>query len=105
MFNLAATYELPMGKGKPFLNNNRFVDALIGGWRLGGNFNAQSGLPLSIGCPGDQITTRCNVIGDPHFSGVRSKQQQIADWINPAAFQPAFGGDQTFWANYTLYPH
>lgn len=101
MFNLASTYELPFGKGKPFLNQNGFLNALIGGWRLSGNFNAQSGLPLSIGCPGDQITSRCNIIGNPNFSGSRSKQQQIADWINPAAFQPPFGGDQTFWANYS----
>jgi hypothetical protein len=110
MFNLASTYDLPFGKGKPFLNQNGFLNALIGGWRLGGNFNAQSGLPLSIGCPADQLqqtegtgstSGRCNIIGNPKFSGSRSKQQQIADWINPAAFQPAFGGDQTFWANYT----
>ena len=31
------------------------------------------------------------MIGDPHFSGHRSKAEQIADWINPAAFEPAFG--------------
>jgi len=36
------------------------------------------------------------MIGDPHFSGHRSKAQQIADWINPAAFQPAFGNDDDF---------
>ena len=42
---------------------------------------------------------RCNLIGDPHFAGNRSKQQ-IADWINPAAFEPSFGTDQNFWANY-----
>jgi len=101
MFNLAATYELPIGKGKPFLTHSRVLDSLIGGWRLSSNFNAQSGLPLSISCPADQITGRCNIIGNPNFSGSRSKQQQIADWINPAAFQPPFGGDQTFWANYT----
>jgi hypothetical protein len=101
IFNFAFTYELPIGKGKPFLNQNSVVDALIGGWHLSGNFNAQSGLPLSITCPADQITSRCNVIGNPNFSGSRSKAQRIADWINPAAFQPAFGGDQSFWANYT----
>ena len=110
MFNLAATYDLPIGRGKPFLNGNRLVDALIGGWRLGGNFNVQSGLPLSIGCPADQLqqtegaggaSGRCNIIGNPHFSGSRSKQDRITDWINPTAFQPAFGGDQTFWANYS----
>jgi len=101
IFNFASSYELPFGKGKPLLNQNRFLDALIGGWHLSGNFNAQSGLPLSITCPGNQITTRCNVIGNPNFTGSRSKAQQIADWMNPAAFQPAFGGDQSFWANYT----
>ena len=41
------------------------------------------------------------MIGDPHFSGHRSKSEEIADWINPAAFEPAFGNDPNFWANYT----
>ncbi|HKW97034.1 MAG TPA: TonB-dependent receptor [Bryobacteraceae bacterium] len=100
MFNLASSYELPVGKGKPFLNQGGVVDAVLGGWRLTGNFNAQSGLPLGVGCPGNQITGRCNLVGDPMFKGGRSKAQRIADWINPAAFQPPFGSDQTFWANY-----
>jgi hypothetical protein len=100
MFNLAGSYELPVGKGKAFLNRGGIANAALGGWRLTGNMNAQAGLPLSVSCPGDQITSRCNLIGDPNFSGSRSKQQRIAQWINPAAFQPPFGGDQTFWANY-----
>jgi len=100
MFNLASTYELPFGKNKPLLHGSGFSDKLIGGWRLSGNFNAQAGIPLSITCPGNQITYRCNIVGDPSFSGSRSKAQQIADWMNPAAFQPPFGGDQAFWANY-----
>ena len=41
------------------------------------------------------------MIGDPNFSGHRSKSDKIADWINPAAFEPAFGNDPTFWANYS----
>lgn len=100
MFNLAANYEFPFGTGKRFLNSSRALDALLGGWHLSGNFNAQSGLPLSISCPADQLTSRCNIIGNPNFPGGRTKQQQIADWINPTAFQPSFGGDQHFWANY-----
>ncbi|MBV8810380.1 MAG: TonB-dependent receptor, partial [Acidobacteriaceae bacterium] len=101
IFNLAAVYALPFGKGKPFLQSSEIADLLLGGWQLSGNFNAQSGLPLSITCPANQITSRCNIVGNPNFTGSRSKQQQIADWINPSAFQPPFGGDQTFWANYT----
>jgi len=100
MFNAAVAYELPVGYGKPFLNRKGITDGILGGWKLTSNFNAQGGLPLSIGCPGDQLTSRCNLIGDPNFQGSRSKAQRIAQWINPAAFQPPFGGDQTFWANY-----
>jgi len=42
------------------------------------------------------------MVSDPRFSGHRSKAEQIADWINPAAFEPAFGNDPNFWANYTV---
>jgi hypothetical protein len=43
---------------------------------------------------------RVNVVGNPGFSGSRSKAQKIADWINPTAFEPVFGSDQNFWLNY-----
>lgn len=100
IFNFAATYQLPFGAGKRFLNRKGVVDALLGGWQITPNFNAESGLPLSISCPSNQVTSRCDLVGNPHFSQNRTKAQQINDWINSAAFLPAFGGDQTFWANY-----
>jgi len=101
IFNFAATYELPFGAGRQFLNHKGPLNVLFGGWILTGNFNAESGVPLAISCPGNQITSRCDLIGDPHFNGSRSRQQQIAQWINPAAFAPPYGTDQTFWANYS----
>jgi hypothetical protein len=114
VLSVYASYDLPFGVGRSFLNHKGVLNAALGGWRLTGNFIGQSGVPLSITCPPDALqsailnqvggstakTGRCDLIGNPHFSGSRSKQQQIADWINPAAFEPAFGGDQTFWANY-----
>jgi len=100
IFNFAATYQLPFGAGRRFLNRKGIVNVLLGGWQVTPNFNAESGLPLSISCPGNQVTTRCDLVGNPHFSQNRTKAEQINDWINPAAFLPAFGGDQTFWANY-----
>jgi len=39
-------YELPFGKGKPFLNRGGIVNALLGGWRLAGIFTLQTGLPF-----------------------------------------------------------
>jgi hypothetical protein len=100
MFNLAVTYELPFGTGKPFLNRKGVLNAILGGWRLTPTFNAQSGLPLAIGCPSDELTSRCNLIGDPNLGSGRSKEERIQQWLNPAAFEPAFGSDQNFWANY-----
>ena len=84
----------------------------MGGWKLTGNFIGQSGLPLGISCPKDTLqstissqsgtanTSRCDLVGNPSIGKV-SKQQQIADWINPNAFQPSFGSNQSVWgANY-----
>jgi hypothetical protein len=75
------------------------LNPVVGGWRLTSNLNAESGLPLPISCPGNEITSRCIQIGDPHFSGGRSRAQQIDQWINPAAFAPPFGTDQSFWTD------
>jgi hypothetical protein len=39
-------YELPFGKGKPFLGNaSRVVNYLVGGWQLSNSTNWSSGLP------------------------------------------------------------
>jgi hypothetical protein len=100
MFNFAGSYQLPVGKGRPFLNSGGISDVILGGWRLTGTFNVQSGLPLAIGCPGNEITGRCNIVGDPNFQGSRSKEQRVAQWINPAGFAPPFGTDPNFWADY-----
>src|SRR5262249_41350023 len=100
IFNFGGPYELPFGYGRSFLNRKGVLNQILGGWHFTGNFNAQSGIPLTIGCPGNQVTSRCNLVGDPKFSGSRSRDQQIAQWFNPAAFEPPFGSDQSFWANY-----
>lgn len=100
MLNVAATCELPFGSSKPLLNQKGIVNGIIGGWKLTGNFNAESGVPLPISCPGNEVTIRCNLIGNPSFSGGRSKEKRIAGWINPDALERAYGSDQNSWANY-----
>ena len=102
MFNMAASYDLPIGRGKTLLHGvSRPVDAVLGGWRLTGNFAAQSGVPLHVSGPCNGIMNICfpNLVGNPALSKSRSKVDQEADWINAAAFQPAYGGDQSYWAN------
>jgi hypothetical protein len=42
-------YELPFGRGKRWSAGNSFVDGIIGGWKVGGNYLAQTGTPNNIG--------------------------------------------------------
>jgi len=95
MLNLFATYELPFGNGRRFVNRKGLVNLFLGGWRLTGNFNAQSGVPLHIGGPSNGMTDRPNLVGDPRAV---PGGQNAAHWINAAAFTPPFGTDQNFWA-------
>jgi hypothetical protein len=100
MFNMAASYDLPIGRGKTLLrNSNTVVNAVLGGWRLTSNISVQSGVPLFVTGPCNGLTCRPNLVGDPSLSHSRSKTQLEADWINAAAFEPAYGNDQSFWAN------
>jgi hypothetical protein len=75
------------------------VAAVLGNWRLAGNFTAQSGVPLSITGPCNQVTCRPNIVGNP--TAVPGGQN-ANDWINAAAFEPVFGNNQSFWANPNL---
>ena len=43
-----ALYDLPCGRGRHFEIENGFVDAIVGGWTLGGLVTAQSGTPFRL---------------------------------------------------------
>ena len=67
-------YELPVGKGRPFLNQGGVLDAILGGWHVGGIIALRSGFPFSpqigfdpsnTGSPGLQ---RSNQIGNGRLS-------------------------------------
>jgi hypothetical protein len=96
VLNIAATYELPIGKGKPFLSGGGFIGKLLGGWSLTQNWNFQNGVPLVIRAPCDGIQgeigiCRPNLVGDPNkFTGSRSKTDRENQWFNPNAFEAAF---------------
>jgi hypothetical protein len=49
-FVVSYIYELPVGKGKKFLNKPGPVDKVLGGWEVGGVQRYQSGQPLAFGC-------------------------------------------------------
>jgi hypothetical protein len=95
-FSTAITYELPFGKGKTFLRNNRILDYAVGGWSFNAFAVAQSGYPLNV-----TQTNNNSVIGAsvqrPNATGVApgtsgSAEDRLNGWLNPAAFSsaPAF---------------
>ncbi len=49
-FVLSYIYELPVGKGKKFLNKGGITDKVLGGWQVGGVQRYQSGQPTAFGC-------------------------------------------------------
>ena len=85
-------YELPVGKGKPFISDaNRVVDRIIGGWELAGVLTFQTGPFMSIRAPNDPSGTGFNVLqGDGRADTVPGVSpytgQSLSQWINPAAF-------------------
>jgi hypothetical protein len=48
MVNIAGTYDLPIGPGRPWLNNRGFTGELIGGWKLAWALYYGSGSPHSV---------------------------------------------------------
>jgi hypothetical protein len=73
-FNIASTWEVPLGKGKMFLNSApRAVDALVGGWKLAGLSTFISGDFLQFG--------NMNVSGSPCISNPTPQH-----WFNTSVF-------------------
>lgn len=45
-FALLAVYDLPLGRGRRWLNNSNFLNYIVGGWRLSSSLKLTSGAPL-----------------------------------------------------------
>jgi hypothetical protein len=99
-----ASYELPFGKGKTYLNSSNLVSEVAGGWRLSGTFLTQSGNPFTVttnnnlnasftGC-GNGCSWYPNVVGPTGVSNPGPSQ-----WFNTAAFSPASSGGQFAFGN------
>ncbi len=55
MLNIAATYELPFGKGRHFMNQGGVANAVLGGWQISPLLTYASGTPLQITVPGNPL--------------------------------------------------
>lgn len=70
VFTLASVWEVPVGKGRKFLNNaGKAADLVLGGWQMNVIYSWQSGLPFTPSyrdCNADRDTGWCrpDLIGD-----------------------------------------
>lgn len=81
-------YDLPFGKGKPFLSNGRLLNTIVGGWEIGGIQRYQSGQPMAFCCssgiPGWQQAIRYNRVPGSHIASA-AYQRGGQKAINPFA--------------------
>jgi hypothetical protein len=84
---ISASYELPFGKGKAFMNTSRALDLVLGGWQLGGIVSLQTGLPFTVNSGGGITNAggadRPNRIADGNLP---KDKQSIDRWFDLAAF-------------------
>jgi hypothetical protein len=87
-FVFSANYELPFGTGRRWgSNSSSLVDAVLGGWRLSGIFQARTGFPITvIDGRGSSLQAvrgneRPNCIGNPVPA-----DQNINHWLDINAF-------------------
>ncbi len=87
LFNGSFVYDIPVGKGRRFVDQGGILDAIIGGWQLGSTFQFHTGLPftpvmgtanLSGALAG---TWRPNRIGSGSIAN-----PSVQEWFNTADF-------------------
>jgi Carboxypeptidase regulatory-like domain/TonB dependent receptor len=84
--HISGGYELPVGKGKRFLNGGGWTNVIAGGWRINGLATLQSGTPLTIGCTvSTSAGMGCDALLVPG-QGIYTGAHTLAHWLNAAAF-------------------
>jgi Carboxypeptidase regulatory-like domain len=87
-FVLSANYELPYGRDRKWGNDApTLMNAILGGWRVSGIFQARSGFPITVtdgrnrSLQGTRGNERPNCIGDP-----KPSDQTLDHWLDINAF-------------------
>jgi hypothetical protein len=93
--SISGQYELPIGKGKPYLHDGP-ASWILGNWQTNALVQLRSGQPFNMTVPGDVANigntlswwnyARPNLVGNP-----KPSQQNKDKWFDPAAFAvPSF---------------
>lgn len=88
VFQMGWVYELPFGKGKPYVNSG-IVSHVIGNWEVDGVVAAYTGTPMTVSAPGDSLSAPNNT--------------QTADQVKPNVEKLAQAGPGGWWFDPTAY--
>lgn len=85
---VSGTVQLPFGRDRRFGSSwNRAVDAIAGGWQIGGIVQARSGLPITVidgrarSLQGERGAERPNCVGD-----WKPSNQSLTQWLDINGF-------------------
>ena len=68
-YNLSVLYSLPFGRGRRFSSNaSPATQAMLGGWEVGGIFNARSGVPINVLLTRNDLLYR-DVVSGLYYTG------------------------------------
>ena len=81
--SLAVLYNLPFGMGQHFSTSRRWVDQVIGGWKVNTIGVIQGGKPLAISGANNNLATRPNFVPGTSAKLDHPTRQK---WFNTAAF-------------------
>jgi hypothetical protein len=84
---VSGLYDLPIGKGRKMDVQNKFLEAIVGGWQLGGITTWRAGFPINPSAGENRANT--NIGNDrPDASGQSQSVDQATTerWFNTAAF-------------------
>jgi len=90
MFKGHFSYDLPVGRGRQFVNGSRILDGVIGGWTVFGGFVVQGGSPFTPRMlVNNSFSQSSNAIWYPNLVGDPKAVpggQNIDSWFNVNAF-------------------
>jgi Carboxypeptidase regulatory-like domain/TonB dependent receptor/TonB-dependent Receptor Plug Domain len=90
-FQFNGGWELPFGKGRRWLSDNRVASALTGGWQLSWLFSAFTGYPFSVSSSGTSLNAPNNAQRADQVKAEVKKLGNIGrgtPFYDPTAFAP-----------------